>query len=207
MSAALTLSALSLPAMLLAGLASSAHCALMCGLLQGQGDARQTMWRHAGRLCAYAILGAVAGGAGAWLLRSAAWIPASEGLRVAALPVLLWLLLRRSQKPKACCAPRLRHSQSPPAAFAAGLATGLVPCVLLYAAAAHAMLSASAVQGALLMAAFGLGTVPAVQAGAWGWRRLVLARGAVAAPTAGLLGALALLLTVAGLSLGTWCLN
>ena len=73
MSAALTLSALSLPAMLLAGLAASAHCALMCGLLHGQNDAGQTMWRQAGRVCAYAMLGAVAGGAGAWLLRSAAW--------------------------------------------------------------------------------------------------------------------------------------
>lgn len=175
MSTGLTLASLSLPAMLGAGLSSSAHCAVMCGLLQARRSGKTAVARHAGRLGAYLLLGAIAGGAGHWLLKAAAWLPVGEGFRAALLLALLLALLFRSRRRElaACCRPA-----TPPAAgdstlrqAAAGFATALVPCAPLYAAAAYATLSASAANGALLLLAFGIGTVPAVQAGAWTWAR------------------------------------
>ncbi len=46
--------------------------------------------------------------------------------------------------------------------FQLGLALGFIPCGLVYAAGATAAASGSAVQGALLMLTFGLGTIPAL---------------------------------------------
>ncbi|THD03130.1 hypothetical protein B1810_11130 [Panacagrimonas perspica] len=171
MNNSLALASLSVPAMMGAGLSSGAHCAVMCGLLQARQSGAAAIARHLGRLGAYVLLGAIAGGAGQWLLRSASWLPFGEGLRTALLPILLLLLLLRSQRraPAACCVPPSRSGL--PRQAMAGLVTGLVPCVPLYAAAGYAVLSASAASGALLLLAFGIGTIPPVQAGAWAWAR------------------------------------
>lgn len=180
----LSVAVLGVPAMLVAGLASSAHCALMCGLLHA-GAARGRPWpMQAGRLTAYALLGALAGWAGGWLLRVGHWLPAAETLRIVALPLMLALVLWRPlhAKSAACCegpSSRRANRGTALAGFAAGLGAGLTPCVLLYAAAAYAAMSGSAGQGAMLLLAFGLGTVPAVQAGAWIWTRFT----AASAPT------------------------
>ncbi len=176
MSTGLTLASLSLPAMLGAGLSSSAHCAVMCGLLQARQSGKTAVARHLGRLGAYALLGAIAGGAGQWLLRTAAWLPAGEGFRVALVSALLLALLLRARRggTAACCRP-LSSTAAPLSTLqqaTTGFATALVPCAPLYAAAAYATLSASAANGALLLLAFGVGTVPAVQAGAWTWARV-----------------------------------
>lgn len=173
MSASLTVTTLGLPAMFAAGLASSAHCALMCGLLQARDRGIDGWTRHGGRLLAYALLGAIAGGAGHWLLRLQAWIGTGELLRLGALLVLAALLLRAARAPVArtCCAATRDSHRGRLPALLKGFVGGVVPCALLYAAALYAVLSASAAQGALLMLAFGVGTVPAVSAGAWAWRR------------------------------------
>lgn len=173
MSASLTVAVLGLPAMFAAGLASSAHCALMCGLLQTRGAGLDMWSRHAGRAVAYALLGAISGGAGHFLLRLQDWAGAGGMLRVAALLFLSGLLLRRSPVPATagCCAARRNTGRSAACSLVAGFVGGLVPCGLLYTAASYAALSASATQGALLMLAFGLGTVPAVSFGVWGWRQ------------------------------------
>lgn len=173
--AALSVTALGVPAMLAAGVASSPHCALMCGALYARSNAAIDFDRLVGRLAAYAAIGALAGGAGAWLLRAVDWAGAGQGLRLALLPLMVWLLMRehRSSKGASCCArPTSSGSASGHARrLATGFATGLMPCPLLYAAAGYAMLAGGAAEGALLLLAFGIGTTPAVQAGAWMWAR------------------------------------
>lgn len=204
------------PALLLAGLASSGHCALMCGALHAQA-ARGAWWpMHAGRVTAYGLVGAVAGGAGQWLLHSLALLPAAEALRLVALGLcLVFALWALGQKPaRSCCpaAPRVAIKGTSLRRFAAGLLAGLVPCPLLLAAAGYATLSGSAVQGAWLLIAFGLGTVPAVQAGAWAWGRVSSPVLAPRVQQVALLLAIgsALLMSAAlldGAGLRDWCLG
>jgi hypothetical protein len=64
------------------------------------------------------------------------------------------------------------------AALAAGLVWGLLPCGMVYAALAFAMLAGSALGGAAAMLGFGLGTMPAVTAVALGIGRLPRGAGA-----------------------------
>jgi sulfite exporter TauE/SafE len=52
-------------------------------------------------------------------------------------------------------------------AFAAGLVWGWVPCGMVYGVLIAALVSGSAVQGASLMLAFGLGTLPNLLALGW----------------------------------------
>ncbi|ALD90868.1 membrane protein [Cupriavidus gilardii CR3] len=196
-----------LASVFLLALLGGVHCAAMCGgialVLEGN-DARQAapvaLYRsraawvrellvlHAGRLSAYAVLGALLGAAGA-----AAWkvqyLPVQRALFAAGSASLLlaglWALGgarlagrvpgvealarrlaaswarwggRTIARKEAGAAPRgarrlLRR-------YAAGLAWGLVPCGMVYAALALALLAGSAASGALVMLAFGLGTLP-----------------------------------------------
>jgi sulfite exporter TauE/SafE len=55
---------------------------------------------------------------------------------------------------------RLLPIDSTPRAFAAGLAWGWVPCGLVYTMLVMALASGGALEGATVMAAFGLGTLP-----------------------------------------------
>jgi sulfite exporter TauE/SafE len=60
------------------------------------------------------------------------------------------------------------------ARFGFGMATGLLPCGLVYATLAVSVASGSAAIGALAMAAFGVGTAPALTAVALGLRKVVM---------------------------------
>lgn len=51
--------------------------------------------------------------------------------------------------------------------FAIGLLNGLLPCGLVYIALAGALASGTALNGALFMAAFGLGTIPMMMSLSW----------------------------------------
>jgi sulfite exporter TauE/SafE len=62
----------------------------------------------------------------------------------------------------------LSSSHDPLARYALGIVLGFLPCGLLYGALAAAGGTASIQDGALVMAAFGLGTVPALVAVGWG---------------------------------------
>ena len=62
----------------------------------------------------------------------------------------------------------LSSSHSPAARYALGVVLGFLPCGLLYGALAAAAGTASMGEGALAMAAFALGTVPALVAVGWG---------------------------------------
>ncbi|TVQ29930.1 MAG: sulfite exporter TauE/SafE family protein [Geminicoccaceae bacterium] len=174
------------------GLASSVHCLGMCGGITAAlanavpARIRQNPWRlsahllaiHGGRITSYALAGAVAGvvGAGAVaaisqpdalvVLRYAAaafliaigftvagWLPLTDRLGKLALPV--WGQLQ----------PRL-HRLAPggPGSIAYGLVWGWLPCGMVYATLFYAVFAASALGGAGVMLAFGLGTVPALLA-------------------------------------------
>jgi sulfite exporter TauE/SafE len=179
-------------ALFAAGLIGSlAHCSLMCGpLVLAQvmarlgaipagpgGELRRLAGAallpyHAGRLLTYAGLGALAA-AGAGLLRD---LPAARYVG-AGLLALAALLLALQAVPRAGVAGfavagggwarRLGPLLAAPTGgrgLLLGLALGLLPCGLLYAALAAAAATGDPGRGALAMAAFGLGTVPMLAA-------------------------------------------
>ncbi len=164
-------------AALLAGLVTSLHCAGMCGPLacllapaRGSKDDPLTMQAtyHGTRLAAYLTLGLAAGGLGAaplgWLNTSGArvlpWLMvayfAFVALRLGARLPRLALLARVQLGLRTW-----RQGRSGwQVAAVMGAATPLLPCGPLYFLLALSSLAGSAAQGAELMLAFGLGTVP-----------------------------------------------
>ena len=208
-----------------AGLLGSVHCAGMCGSFaclatgsdaaSGRGRWRGSAAYNFGRLVSYVLLGALAGAAGAGLDRAGAvagfarpatvvsgvlliaWgtatLLASLGVRVPqlAVPPALASLLARG----------VRAVQSrPPVArgLAVGALTAALPCGWLYAFVATSASAGSMVGGALVMAAFWLGTVPMMAAIGLGAQRLLgPARRRLPALTAAILVLLGAL-TVAG---------
>jgi sulfite exporter TauE/SafE len=168
------------------------HCAPMCGaLVLGQvGDRLERvpvarlcelqrvrsallLPYHLGRITTYAMLGALAAAAGGWLgdlpwlthlrtvllgLGALAFLAAAiAGLglvppwRAPRLPVLVHRVLMR-----------LALAARPLGGFPLGLALGLIPCGMIYAALAVAGAGQDPLAGAVAMAAFGLGTAPAL---------------------------------------------
>lgn len=171
---------LSAPALFLAGIAASPHCSLMCGPLHlaqlrgGGALAPRAFWLHGGRVLGYAGLGAIAGALGAELMPLLPGVAYGNAVRTAAalmMVVLALVLLRPS--PSLPCG-RHRPPPAPGGMLLRGLASALVPCGMLYAMLLLATFSAQAPAGALLMTAFGLGTVPLTLGGTWALRRMSL---------------------------------
>lgn len=212
--------------LLLAGFAGSlVHCVGMCGpfvLGQVMADAGRNNggygeWRrlagaalvpyHLGRLTSYTALGGIAGAATGWftMTGSFAWLSAIL-LAVAAVLMLMQALGLTTgiasplAAPLARLAAPLSTAGTPAARYLLGLVLGFLPCGLLYGALAAAGGTASAQEGALAMAAFTLGTVPALVAVSWGGlllrRRLHGVARWIAAPL--LLGNALLMLGLAG---------
>lgn len=186
----------------------SAHCAGMCGGLalaasgpMGAKDGSRTMRQagyHVGRLVSYAVVGAIAGLVGAavddagtlvGVQRVAAIVAGSMialmgviaiaravGLRVPAASVPM-PMVRMAQRVHAATLRLPPNARGLPL----GLATPLLPCGWLYAFAAIAAASASVTLGVMVMAAFWLGTVPAVVIASNG-ARIAFARLGRAAP-------------------------
>jgi sulfite exporter TauE/SafE len=178
----------------LLGLASSLHCAAMCGGIASGVvflfDPRDTgarvrvlMTAQAGRIAAYIAAGAILGAFGAGLYglfdREAAyrllqWAGAVTlmwiGLSVAGLLPSIAALDRHVATLSASVTRGLAGIRRFPVAGPAvsGFAWGMLPCPMVYAALFTAMLTGSAAGGATLMAGFGLGTLPAVTATALG---------------------------------------
>lgn len=131
---------------------------------------------NAGRIGSYTVAGALAGaiGSAAWLARHV--LPIQQVAFVAAnvLLIVLGLALtggmRRLRplerigagiwKRIAPLATRLLGASSVPGALAAGAAWGWVPCGMVYGVLTAALVSGAAANGALLMLAFGAGTLP-----------------------------------------------
>lgn len=152
---------------LLAGLAGSPHCVAMCGGFAAScGGPREGLlaW-HAGRLVTYAALGALAGAAGL-ALPGPRWLAAAV-----AAALLLWFALAlaglvpepRVRVPALVRAgQRLAGAPGQGSRFLFGMATGLLPCGLVYSALSVPVALADPLPGAAAMLAFGLGTVPAL---------------------------------------------
>lgn len=187
---------LTLGAALLTGLMGGVHCAAMCG---GIATGFSSMgphanWKYAvepnlGRVLGYVFAGAIVGGLGHGLLDLArldwlAWATrAAVGLVlvVVALRLLdrrgrlgflsgpgqgrVWALLRPLQV-------RLLPANSSARRISLGMLWGWMPCGLSTTMLAAAWLQADARNGALTMAAFGLGTLPLMVSLSWSGARL-----------------------------------
>jgi hypothetical protein len=169
-------------ALFIVGLLGAGHCAGMCGgivgalSLQGpQGAAAVPIHLayNLGRIASYAAAGLVAGALGQL---AGSVLPLQRGLYLFASLMLVamgiyllgltqslaWLekggqaIWRRIQPLTA----RFLPVRGPAQALPLGLLWGWLPCGLVYSALTTALASGSAGQGALLMLAFGLGTLP-----------------------------------------------
>ena len=130
---------------------------------------------HAGRLAAYAVLGAVAGAAGG-VLPGPAWLPplvAALFLTGFAAALAGLLPEPRVVLPGLAAAGRLlREGRGPAARFGFGVVNGFIPCGLVYSALSIPVALSHPLPGAAAMLAFGAGTLPALSVAALGLRRL-----------------------------------
>jgi sulfite exporter TauE/SafE len=161
----------------LAGLFGSPHCLGMCGpfALACGGKISQTAAWHAGKILTYALLGVLAGLIGhsvpgptwvatavsatlvVWFAAGLAGLVPEPALRIPGLTRL---------------AARAATRGDLGSRFLFGMATGLLPCGLVYATLGIAVASGDPLTGGLAMAAFGLGTAPALAALGLGVRRI-----------------------------------
>jgi uncharacterized protein len=168
---------LTVPVLFVAGATTSLHCALMCGAInaaqvrsQGPVPLPQTLALvHGGRVLGYALLGALAGALGG---RLALWLPetfAGQGLQALASLALVAAGLqqlrthRHRARHLAGCAGRNALALPGPVRarlLGQGLLWALMPCGILYTVLLLAALTTRPLTGFVLLAAFGLGTVP-----------------------------------------------
>ncbi|NUM88364.1 MAG: sulfite exporter TauE/SafE family protein [Bdellovibrionales bacterium] len=153
----------------LASFFGSAHCAMMCGpltLLLGQNRRAHVAW-HAGRLAAYISLGALAGALGSSLLGSLTWVSWISTLVLAAgFLAAAWQILRGGSLhvPLPAFTRRwvMEVFHGPGSPLVLGAASVLLPCGWLYTFVLGATATRSVVRGALFLALFWLGTLPAL---------------------------------------------
>jgi len=169
---------------LMLGLAGNAHCVGMCGpiaLALPTGDAgsmRRTILLSlysVGRVATYTVLGIVFGLLGLGV-RLAGW---QQGLSIAVgLILIIGVLLPYALKSRSTRQwpwqawvqhqfGRLIRKPGTASFLGIGFLNGLLPCGLVYTALAGASVAGSVQGGAVFMAAFGVGTIPALFAMAW----------------------------------------
>jgi len=177
------------------GVAASPHCAVMCGapcaaLTSGCG--RNAAGFHLGRLLGYMAGGAVAAGSvaalGTWTQAAPALRPVWTLLHLAFLSLGLWWLAsgRQPDWMKRSAAVPVRivgQRRRPMRAGLAGLAWVAWPCGALQTALLLSALASSAKGGALVMAAYAVGSMPALMVAPWAWARWRAVRGAAASTT------------------------
>ncbi|HIG89040.1 sulfite exporter TauE/SafE family protein [Candidatus Thioglobus sp.] len=176
----------------LMGLLGGVHCLGMCGGVVGmltaslpeqtRADSKQILLYHfnynLGRILSYALLGIVFGFIGELLSSTLQMSVFDQVLRIfsGALMIMvglyianwytgiqslekigakLWAVLQPITK-------RFLPVKNLKSAFLVGLFWGGIPCGLVYGALSFAIVSGSAVQGVLIMLAFGLGTLPSL---------------------------------------------
>lgn len=172
------------------GLAGSGHCVAMCGGVASALDriSPETGWgrvlSHAlygvGRVGSYALVGGLVGGVG-FAVSHVVGPDTLPGVQLAARVVLGLLLILVSIGLAGVRAPRglervghaawrtlqplarpLSRLPGPLKTLGLGALWGFIPCGMVYSASAVAAVTGSVSQGALFMAAFGIGTMPAV---------------------------------------------
>ncbi len=180
---------------LVMGLVGGPHCVAMCGAAcagiarAAAPRSRQALWTwQLGRLVGYSVLGALAGGTVqgmGWLGQQTVVLrPVWTMMHIAALLLGLLLVVQARQPAfldgwaqavwRRARPVMSRLGARAPAVLGVGWA--LMPCGLLYSALLVASLSASALEGAAIMAAFAVGTMVSLVAGPWLLLRLGDAR-------------------------------
>ncbi|MDX8408303.1 MAG: sulfite exporter TauE/SafE family protein [Mariprofundaceae bacterium] len=166
------------------GLFGGLHCIGMCGGLVGAlAMSRPRVWWNGllvyqlGRIVTYALLGFLVGGIGLTLVQLggsmiqqilaifAGLVMVGFGLNLAGLlPDMLSRATAAisSRLGLSRLAYQLSRNEKLRGWFVMGMANGLLPCGLVYAALSLAMGSGTMTRSVLLMFAFGMGTVPAM---------------------------------------------
>jgi len=164
----------------LAGVAGSPHCLGMCGpfaMACADRPSATASW-HLGRILTYGLLGGVAGTLGV-AIPGPSWLAAGLSLLLVTwFAAALAGLVPEPKLPLAGLpgwAAKWLAGSGVASRFAFGLANGLLPCGLVYAALGMSLAAASPLWGSAAMAAFGLGTVPALTVAAT-LRRVMTAR-------------------------------
>jgi hypothetical protein len=153
------------------GLASTAHCAGMCGpfaLSVGRRPGRLAAYLG-GKAFSYVFLGAVAGALGGTLAAWSTQASAILGIVTGVLLVLAAIAAFRGDDPARKLfgrVPTLWRQQGVPAPFSLGVVTGLLPCGVLAVAVLRAVAQPGPAAGAGFMLAFSVGTMPALIAAA-----------------------------------------
>lgn len=161
-------------------LGSLSHCIAMCGgivaaVQQRGGHRLGIVLYHTGRLTTYTFLGAAVGLAGSLVnfagdltpwLRGAAAVLAGVVMTVTGLSMLgAGAYLPERVLPVqwvSRAGAKLMSRRGLGATWLMGLVFGFLPCGLIYTAASYSLAAADPLEGAALMLAFGLGTVPAL---------------------------------------------
>ena len=164
------------------GFVGSIHCIGMCGpLALSLPGAQQARWRYLGerllynlgRAVTYTLLGGTVGALGALLSLAGyqQWLSIGIGVVMVLSVVVPWVqrrlgqleqwparFLRRMMKPI-----RTLYQRGGAAAMlGVGILNGFLPCGFVYAALATAVTAGSVTTSMSFMAAFGLGTIPAM---------------------------------------------
>lgn len=186
----------SIIAVFFAGLLGGVHCLGMCGSIVGIFTAQLPkngprwpyhMAYNSGRLASYAAAGGLVGAIGqaGLLLRDVVPVQhllfALSSLMLIVLGLYLagiWGLVRRIEQIGGVLWKRVQPltrgllpATSPMRAMLLGLLWGWLPCGLVYSVLVTALASGSAQSGALIMLAFGLGTLPNLLAIGVFWER------------------------------------
>lgn len=181
---------------LFTGLLGGVHCMGMCGgivsALTSGTKATGRPWSiplfyNLGRIASYGIAGAIAGAVGSLGLMFQSLLPVQIalyvlanllliglGLYLAGIPGPITRIERLGSRLWAVLKPHTRRFlpvDSPAKAVAVGMLWGWLPCGLVYTVLFGALLAGSALGGATLMLAFGLGTLPNLMAAALLLRR------------------------------------
>ncbi len=179
-------------AVFLIGLLGGTHCIAMCGGIVGaltaQRSGQKPAWQlslayNFGRIASYAAAGAAIGGVGSLGLLLNNFLPLQMALYVAANLMLLALGLYLCGVTRALAiTERIGHrlwgriqpltrrflpARTVAQALPLGLLWGFLPCGMVYSVLTMALLAGSALRGAALMLAFGLGTLPNLLAAAF----------------------------------------
>jgi len=188
---------LTLGAALLLGLAASGHCLVMCGGISTalsiatakneNGKVRPSLLvgYQLGRIISYTLAGLLAAGALGAVIAVLDIEAVRRTLRgLSAIALLLGALVAFGQirDPGSIFGHRLWSRIAPlgrrllpiasvPRAVAFGMVWGWMPCGFVYSVLLIAMLQLDALHGAMVMAAFGLGTAPALLMTAFGVQR------------------------------------
>lgn len=176
-----------LSAAILAGLLGSAHCLGMCGGISGlfavnssvatlRGQIPLAITYNIGRVMSYALLGIIAGAFGSVIIKASPNLAGGIRLVSGIVIILVGLkvafdlrVLNTIERMGATLWSRISPAAKGlvpvtnlPRALGLGLVWGWLPCGLVYSVLLIAATSAKPINGAVIMIAFGLGTMPAM---------------------------------------------